>query len=70
MSLSGSEDWTITPTTPIPLGTIATGESKTASWSVTAPAGAGGTASLRATATVSVNTSAGFSAPASIKITG
>src|SRR6266496_3909224 len=51
VSLSGPEDWTIAPTTPIPLGTIAEGESKTASWSVTAPADAGGTASLRATAT-------------------
>jgi hypothetical protein len=51
VGLSGPEDWTIAPTTPIPLGTIAEGESKTASWSVTAPADAGGTASLRATAT-------------------
>ncbi len=51
VSLSGPEDWTIAPTTPIALGTIATGDSKTVSWSVTAPADAGGTASLRATAT-------------------
>jgi hypothetical protein len=51
VSLSAPDGWTVTPSGTTALGTIAEGQSKTRSWSVTAPSGSGGTAALRATAT-------------------
>jgi len=51
VSLTAPAGWTVTPATPAALGTIAEGDSRTVDWNVTAPAGSGGTASLRAIAT-------------------
>jgi hypothetical protein len=51
LSLSAPQGWTVSPGAPTAVGTVAAGESRTVSWSVTAPAATGGTASLQATAT-------------------
>jgi hypothetical protein len=51
LSLSAPQGWTVSPGAPAAVGMVAAGESRTVSWSVTAPAATGGTASLRATAT-------------------
>jgi hypothetical protein len=50
VSLGGPDGWTISPSAPQSVGTVAAGTSSMVSWNVTAPEG-GGTAALKATLT-------------------